>query len=78
MAGVAYIPSRLKYQIPPNEDTVPLLKYAKVPVSTLEELPLIYPDPLPYTYMFVEEISMLAFYDSELLEWKPMQDIDVS
>jgi hypothetical protein len=78
MTGVAYIPSRLKYPIPPNEDTVPLLKYAKVPVSTLEELPLIYPDPLPYTYMFVEEISMLAFYDSELLEWRPMQDTTVS
>ncbi len=78
MAGVAYIPSRLKYPIPPNEDTVPLLKYAKVPVSTLEELPFIYPDPLPHTYMFVEEISMLAFYDSELLEWKPMQDTTVS
>lgn len=78
MTGVAYIPSRLKYPIPPNEDTVPLLKYAKVPASTLEELPLIYPDPLPYTYMFVEEISMLAFYDSELLEWRPMQDTTVS
>ena len=78
MTGVAYIPSRLKYPIPPNENTIPLLKYAKVPVSTLEDLPLIYPDPLPYTYMFVEEISMLAFYDSELLEWKPMQDTTVS
>lgn len=78
MSTVPYIPKRLKYGVPPNEDTIPLLKYFKEPVLTLEELEEIHPNPYAGTSMFVHEVGMFVYYNEETEEWQLLQDTTVS